>query len=376
MRRASLVIASFLLCCSTAAFTAAPETHGSGDGWRSVSPGDARLSAERLASMTNAIRGGDFGDITSILVARHGNLAYEEYFAGNPDDLRDTRSVTKTITGMLIGLAIEGGHLSGVDARVLDLLEKQPSRNPDPRKEEITVEDFLTMSSLLECDDWNSFSRGNEERMYIIEDWTQFALDLPIKGFAPWAVKPNDSPFGRSFSYCTAGVFVLGRVLEAATGLTVEDFAREQLFAPLGIRELRWLHSPQGAAQTGGGLRLRSRDLLKFAQLYADGGRSGGVQVVPESWVESSVTPQVRIEDGVEYGYLWWLTTVPLADHAVAVSFMSGTGGNKVYVVPKLELVAVITTENFRRQDAHDLSDRLMLEYILGSIEQPTASPD
>lgn len=181
MCRACVVIASCLLCCAWTCQVAAAESAEApvhGDGWRTVSPGDAGLSAERTASMTAAIRGGEFGDITSVLVARHGELAYEQYFAGSADDLRDTRSVTKTITGLPIGLAIEGRHLSGVDARVLDLLDEQPAKNPDPRKAEITVEDFLTMSSLLECDDWNSFSRGNEERMYLVEDWTQFALDL------------------------------------------------------------------------------------------------------------------------------------------------------------------------------------------------------
>lgn len=366
MCRSSFVIA-FLLSLSLPAPAAAAD---SGDGWRSVPPAEAGLSEAHLANMTAAIRDGEFGDITSILVARHGDLAYEQYFAGTADDLRDTRSVTKTITGMLVGIAIEQGKIEGVDARVLELIDRQPARNPDPRKEEITVEDFLTMSSLLECDDWNSFSRGNEERMYLVEDWTQFALDLPIKGFAPWAVKPEESPFGRSFSYCTAGVFVLGRVLEASTGETVEDYAREHLFGPLGVQEVHWIHSPTGAAQTGGGLRLRSRDLLKLAQLYADGGRWSGEQVVPEAWVEQSVSPKVGIEEGVEYGYLWWLAAVQAADPPLAAWFMSGTGGNKVYVVPKLGLVAVITTENFRRQDAHELSDKLMLEYILGSVDE------
>jgi CubicO group peptidase (beta-lactamase class C family) len=363
-----------ILCLACSRLAAAPA--GSDEDWPAAPPDDVSLSAERLAAMSTAIRGDEFGQITSVLVARHGKLAYEEYFTGTAATLRDTRSVTKTITGMLVGLAIEVGRLPGVDARVLDVIEERPLGNPDPRKSQITVEDFLTMSSLLECDDWNQFSRGNEERMYLIEDWTQFTLDLPIKGFPPWAMKPDEAPFGRSFSYCTAGVFVLGRVIEAATGVPVETFAAEHLFAPLGVRELQWLTSPMGLAQTGGGLRLRSRDLLKLAELYLSAGRWRGRQVVPESWVKASVTPKATIEDGVQYGYLWWLTSLPLADPPLQAYFMSGTGGNKVYAVPKLGLAAVVTTENFRRQDAHDLSDRLMLEHILRSVTDLAASPE
>ena len=103
-------------------------------------------------------------------MSRHGKLVYEGYFDGDANTLRDTRSATKTITGALTGIAIREKKLAGVDARVLELLPERARRiqNPDPRKSKITVEDLLTMSSPLECDDWSDPSRGNEERMYII----------------------------------------------------------------------------------------------------------------------------------------------------------------------------------------------------------------
>lgn len=339
------------------------------DGWQVARAGDVGLSEDRLAAMSVALRDGEFARISSVLVARDGRLAYEEYLHGSAADLRNTRSVTKTITGMLVGLALERGDLEGLDARVLDLLGNPPVAHPDPRKEAITVEDLLTMSSVLECDDWNQFSRGNEERMYLIEDWMQFALDLPVRGYPPWVTRPEDAPYGRTFSYCTAGVFLLGRVLERATGTSVQAFAREDLFDPLGIDEVDWPLSPLGEAQTGGGLGLRSRDLLKLGQLYADGGRWDGRQVVPEPWVEASFRPRARVDDRNEYGYLWWLAPTEVGGRTVTVAYMSGNGGNKVFVVPDLELVAVITSENFGHPDMHELSERLFSEHILAAVE-------
>ena len=335
-----------------------------------VDPASVGLSAQRLTQMEQSIGAGDFKQVTSVLISRGGKLAFERYFdqAGR-EALRNTRSATKSVTGMLVGIAIDRKSIAGADAQILDFFpDKLPLQNPDARKARITVEDFLTMSSLLECDDENQFSRGNEERMYLVEDWVKFTLDLPIRGFPDWVSKPADSPYGRSWSYCTAGAATLGAVLERATKTSVPDFARDNLFGPLGIANVKWQFQPLGTAMTGGGLNLRSRDLVKLGQLYLDGGTWNGKRIVSAEWVARSVSPHANAREDTDYGYLLWLQTFHSAGRDFKCFAMYGTGGNKVYAFPKEGLVVVITTTNFKVPGAGALTDKLLTEQILPAL--------
>lgn len=357
-----------ILCLAVALF--APLSAGQSTDqhdWSSIDTSSADISAQRLGQMEQAIKAGDFKAVTSVLIARHGKLAYERYFdSDGVDALRNTRSATKTITGMLIGAAIDRHLIPSVDAHVLDYLhDKLPLQNPDPRKNQITIEDFLTMSSLLECDDENLFSRGNEERMYLVEDWAKFTLDLPIRGFPGWQAKPKDSPYGRSWSYCTAGATTLGVVLERAVKKSVQDFARDVLFAPMDITSLKWQSQPLGTAMTGGGLELRSRDLLKLGQLYLDGGKWNGRQIISPTWVEASISAHANAREETDYGYLWWLQTFHVHGRSLHSYGMYGTGGNKVLVFPDESLVVVVTTTNYHVDGAGALSDKLIVDYVL-----------
>ena len=339
--------------------------------WDTVMPESVGLASKPLHDMETAIRAGEFKKIGSVLVARRGKLVYEGYFDGDAGTLRDTRSATKSITGTLVGIAIREKKLSGVDSRVLELLPERARKmqNPDPRKEKIRVEDFLTMSSPLECDDWNDASRGNEERMYVIEDWAQFILDLPVRGHMRVGERETPPKYGQYFSYCTGGVFVLSEVLEKATGQRTDRYAQEKLFGPLEITDAQWVYSPLNVPQTGGGLRLTSRDLMKIADLYRNRGTWQGGRILDEAWVKASTTPHSQIDEETEYGYLWWLKTFKAGGKGYLAYFMNGNGGNKVAVFPGLDLTVVITSTNYNTRGMHEQTEKLLTDYILASVQ-------
>ena len=363
----AIALCSSGLCAQISSATASPTSKT----WDTAAPDSVGMSAKPLRDMEDAIRAGQFKKIGSVLVAGKGKLVYEVYFDGDASTLRDTRSATKSITGALVGMAIADKRLSGVNARVLDLLPERARKvqNPDPRKSNITVEDLLTMSSPLECDDWNDASRGNEERMYVIEDWAQFILDLPIRGRMQLGEHPDPPKYGRYFSYCTGGVFVLSEVLEKATGRRTDHYAQEKLFGPLGITDATWVYSPLNIPQTGGGLRLNSRDLLKIAELYRNGGVWKGSRLLDAAWIKVSTEPHAQIDDQMEYGYLWWLRTFKSGGKDYPAYYMNGNGGNKVAVFPALDMAVVITSTNYNTRGMHEQTDKLLTDYILAAVQ-------
>jgi CubicO group peptidase (beta-lactamase class C family) len=364
-------ILSYLLSASS--FGQSPSK--SSDGLSVAEPAEAGISIKLLESLDSAIGRNEFKNITSVLIARHGKLVYEKYYNGFADSsLHDTRSATKSITGILIGLAIDKGFIPSEKSIVTQYFEeKQPFQNPDPRKNRITIEDLLTMSSLMECNDDNGFSRGNEERMYLIEDYFKFFLDLPIRGFPGFAKKPQEEPYGRSFSYCTAGVVLLGGILEKSTKMKVDLFAKKYLFAPLGISNVKWQMTPMGVPMTGGGLAIRSRDLLKLALLLQNNGQWNGKQILSAEWTRKSTATHVHAKDynteSYDYGYLLWQQKHGTKKRYFAY-YMAGNGGNKIAVIPELELSVVLTSTFFGSFEGHLQTEKIISDFIIPSIKE------
>lgn len=206
--------------------------------------------------------------------------------------------------------------------------------------------------------------------MYLVEDWAQFILDLPIRGRMRVGERAETPPYGRYFSYCTGGVFTLSEVLAKATEVRTDRYAREKLFQPLGITNVEWVYSPLNVPQTGGGLRLTSRDLLKIAQLYLNGGEWQGKRLVSASWVQASTEPHARIDEATEYGYLWWLKSFKAGEKSYSAFFMSGNGGNKVVAIPALDMTVVISSTNYNAHGMHEQTEKILTEYVLAAVAE------
>ncbi|WP_282088879.1 serine hydrolase domain-containing protein [Aquimarina algiphila] len=320
-----------------------------------------------LNEMDSIVSSGKYERITSILIAKDGNVLFEKYYNENDvNSKHNTRSVTKTMATLLTGIAIDKGYIESENDKIFDYLQhKLPVKNPDKRKEEITIEDLLTMSSVLECNDSNRYSRGNEERMYIIEDWAKFYLDLPVYSY-PWGPKPEERPYGRAFSYCSAGAALVAEILQSAIKSNLAEFAKKNLFEPLAIKDYTLHYTPHKILNTAGGSEYKSRDLLKLIQLCLNKGQWNGKQIISSSWIEKASTTKLEAYDA-EYGYLFWLKNFG-KDKKYNSFFMSGNGGNKVLACPELNVSVVITTTNYGNRNGHNYTDEIVNNFIIPAM--------
>jgi CubicO group peptidase (beta-lactamase class C family) len=336
-----------------------------------VTATEASAANERWAdtgTLEDNVRNGDYGTVTSILIMERGQIVYEGYFNGaNADTLHNTRSVTKTITGMAVGSAVDEGLLS-VDTPAATLFQDiAPFENPDPRKLKMTIEDMITMSGILECNDSDNFSRGAESRMHNVEDWPSFFWDLPIRGYPGWAQKPATAKYGRVFAYCSAGVEMAGEAVERATKTKFQEYVKTKFFDPLEIEHFNWQENGLGHAHKSGGLSLTARGLGKFAEMQRSGGVYKGRRVLSKAWTEEAVKSRVvaYADRGVEYGYLWWRSSYDVSGERFEDYSMRGNGGNRVVVMPSHDLVVVVTKTDFNQRGAHQKTDDFFAKEIV-----------
>jgi CubicO group peptidase (beta-lactamase class C family) len=321
--------------------------------WPASAPDSQGVNAQSILDLVARVGRNEYGAVSSLLLVRHGQLIVEEYFGWSASRAHTVQSVTKSVTSLLAGMAVDRGRLSVADRAIDFFPGYQPIANLDERKRAIMVGDLLTMRTGL---DWSEGVYAGSPLQQLNDcrcDWLRFILDWPMR----------DAP-GTRWEYVSGGVILLGGIVGVASGERIDLFAADQLFGPLGIESAWWYSGlPNGLPHSGGGLNLRPRDMAKLGQLVLDAGRWRGSQIVSESWIREST--QVRLANvrtfgpyTADYGYLWW--TLPRG-----IITASGAQGQWIFVVPAMNLVVVVTGES----DANFLSGPdLLYKYVIPAV--------
>ena len=313
----------------------------------------------RIAAVLRSFDADEHADLRGVVVLRDGQRIAERYYNdATADELHDIRSAGKSITALLMGIAIDEGKIRSVDEPV----ERYWPEAKGTAIGDVALRDVLTMRSGLAAFDEDAESPGNEDRMDEAPDPRVFVLGLPRA----------DEP-GTRYRYNSVTAWVAGVVVARAAGQTLADYARTVLFEPLGITSWRWASDKSGLTKGQGNLSLTTRDLARIGAMVLANGEHDGRRVVSTSWLRDALTPTVSIAaddpyaDG--YGYLWYVKHHSVDGESIKVAFASGNGGNKIYVVPRLRLVIAITSAAYGRGYGQRRSARLLAE-VLESTQQ------
>ncbi len=329
--------------------------------------GSATLAARRAPALDTATRtalleqGGDMPRLRSLLVSIGGQLVEEHYFHGATARRQaNLKSASKTLISILVGIAIDRGHLASVDQPIADFFPAELAE-ADAARRSITIGDLLSMRSGLETTSNRNYGRWVQSR-----NWVRHALSRPLV----------DRPGGRMI-YSTGSTHLLSAILTRATGASTLEFARRHLAGPLGITLPAWLRDPQGIYFGGNEMTLSPRAMVAVGELYLRGGSSAdGRRVVSAEWVRASLVPRtVSRYSRREYGYGWWLRE--LGGHRAYYAW--GYGGQFIFVIPELDSVIVATSSPNpgagRRQHRRQL-DELIECWIVPAIRQAVRPAD
>jgi CubicO group peptidase (beta-lactamase class C family) len=329
------------------------------DGWPVVSIDEDKLvDRALLCRMADGLAA--TANIHAVLVARGGRLVFERYFSGSDevpgrfygrraenvsfdaDTLHDIKSASKSVASLALGIAIDRGLIRSVNEPIFSFFpELSDLRSPE--RDRIQLAHALTMTMGLQ---WIEAIPSNEDdndevRMHRASDPCRYVLGLPVT-----------APAGEGFFYNTGALTLVSAIIRKATGRPLDEFARENLFEPLGITGIEWIRV-KGDTDAGGGLRLRPRDMAKIGQLVLAGGRWNDRQLVSKAWVESSTALKIKATDNQSYGYLWWLGRARRDGRVVNWIGALGRGGQSIRIVPELDLVVVVTAGYYQDYSPH-----------------------
>ncbi len=314
--------------------------------WNTATLTDVSLSVDSFENMLNR-QNLDNLNIDSILVVKDNQLVFEQYFPGetangtainyDKDTTHEVYSVSKSITSLALGIAIDQGFIFSVDDAVVDYLPDHSDVLNVGEKANLTLDNSLTMQAGFT---WNELTGTSFRQFSQASDSVSFVVSQPLA-----------STPGTSFTYNTGVTHMVGEVINGATGMNVDDYTNTHLFNDMNITNFSWNRHADGTVLAGSGLNIMPRDMAKIGQLMLNEGAWNGSELVSADWVEQSTLPQANMlstPTANGYGYFWWLRDFELEDNTTTPAFFAaGYGGQYIYVLPELDMVVVFTSGNY-----------------------------
>jgi CubicO group peptidase (beta-lactamase class C family) len=354
-----------------------------GDDWLTISPSEAGFTSDLEVLLETATTEKRVWNLHGIVIVREGRLVFERYFEGDDNargrslgkvaftasTLHDLRSLSKSIIGLLYGIALADGKVPPPDAPLFASFPEYPDLAADSARNRWNIRNLLTMTMGT---DWDELSvpytdpTNSETAMDMAADRYRFILGAPVM------IEP-----GNRWLYSGGATALLARIIAKGTGKRLDACARETLFDPLGIGPTEWLIDRHGEPIAASGLRMTPRDVARIGAMMLKGGMWGERRVVPAQWIERSTLPMIDADEVHSYGYLWYsgkfaftASTGPRWDRYRLRRFWSaiGNGGQRLFMLPDLDLAVVITAGNYDTRDQWIPPSHVMREVVLPSI--------
>jgi CubicO group peptidase (beta-lactamase class C family) len=343
------------------------------DGWSIAPPDEIGFDPAALCQWTERRLATPRDNIHAILVVRHGQLVFEQYFTGDDERggrplgqvaydrtmLHDLRSISKTVTSLLVGITLAQQPLASLDQPIFDFFPAYADlRTPD--KARITLRHLLTMSMGLDWDETRTpytDPNNSARRMTSAVDPYRYVLSESVV-----------TPPGAKYNYSSGATALLGAILHKVTGQRLDELARTVLFEPLGITEFDWVKLPNGEPEASAGLRLKPRDMAKIGQLVLAHGLWHGRQIVPRDYIDEATAPQIQGAGTYFYGYQMWLGRSLVHKREIDWAAGMGLGGQRVFVIPSLDLVVVMTAGLYTSPLQGTLTSDILNDVVLPAV--------
>ncbi len=345
--------------------------------WDKVAPEAAGFAAGLERRFDAGMESGLLRDFHALAMSRNGRLVFERYFEGGdeawgddlghvvfgPDTLHDLRSVTKSITSLLYGIALEQGMVPALDSPVVDGFPEYPDLVADAARRRITVEHTFNMAMGMEWDENRPYTDplNSEIAMERAPDRYRFVLDRPIV-----------EPPGQRWIYSGGAVALIGALITRGTGKSLTAFARDTLFGPLGIDDFFWCAGADGAESAASGLRMTTRGLLRIGDMLANGGVSEGRQIVPKAWIDACMTSAIQTAFDTGYSRLWYLeaSRTPALEGPRPWAAGFGNGGQRLWFSPDTGIAAVAYLGQYNDWSSWIMPTRFWHEMVMRNFER------